>query len=83
MFSALPQRLRTSFVRYAHAQALVALKQPLRAIRQLRLAVQESPEFVDAWFELARLLEADWTSPASAPGWTTTGRKANCVCGDA
>lgn len=23
------------------------------------LAVQESPEFVDAWFELARLLEAD------------------------
>ena len=59
MFSALPQRLRTSFVRYAHAQALVGLKQPHRAIQQLRLAVQESPEFVDAWFELARLLEAD------------------------
>ena len=59
VFSALPQRLRTSFVRYAHAQALVGLKQPYRAIQQLRLAVQESPEFVDAWFELARLLEAD------------------------
>ena len=59
VFSALPQRLRTSFVRYAHAQALVGLKQPHRAIQQLRLAVQESPEFVDAWFELARLLEAD------------------------
>ncbi|MFR0875321.1 MAG: tetratricopeptide repeat protein [Bilophila wadsworthia] len=28
-------------------------------MQQLRLAVQESPEFVDAWFELARLLEAD------------------------
>ena len=40
-------------------QALVGLKQPQRAIQQLRLAVQESPEFVDAWFELARLLEAD------------------------
>ena len=45
VFSALPQRLRTSFVRYAHAQALVGLKQPHRAIQQLRLAVQESPEF--------------------------------------
>ena len=59
MFSALPQRLRTSFVRYAHAQALVGLKQPHRAIQQLRLAVQESPEFVDAWFELARLLDLE------------------------
>ena len=39
VFSALPQRLRTSFVRYAHAQALVGLKQPHRAIQQLRLAV--------------------------------------------
>lgn len=59
VFSALPQRLRTSFVRYAHAQALVGLKQPQKAIQQLRLAVQESPEFIDAWFELAGLLEAD------------------------
>ena len=59
IFAALPQRLRTSFVRYAHAQALVGLNQPRRAIRQLRLAVQESPEFLDAWFELARLLEAN------------------------
>ena len=58
VFTALPQRLRTSFVRYAHAQALEGLKQPQKAIRQLRLAVQESPEFLDAWFELARLLEA-------------------------
>ena len=59
IFSALPQRLRTSFVRYAHAQALAGLNQPRKAIQQLRLAVQESPEFLDAWFELARLLEAD------------------------
>ncbi len=58
IFSALPQRLRTAFVRYAHAQALEGLKQPQKAIQQLRLAVQESPEFLDAWFELARLLEA-------------------------
>lgn len=59
LFSALPQRLRTSFVRYAHAQALDGLKQTQKAIRQLRIAVQESPEFTDAWFELARLLESE------------------------
>lgn len=63
VFSALPQRLRTSFVRYAHAQALVGLKQPQRAIQQLRLAVQESPEFVDAWFELATC----WRRTGSTP----------------
>lgn len=57
VFRQLPQQQRTSFVRYAHAQALVGLNQPDKAIRQLRLAVQESPEFLDAWFELARLLE--------------------------
>ena len=45
-------RMTVVFARKAQAVA-VAIGQ------QLRLAVQESPEFVDAWFELARLLEAD------------------------
>ena len=44
-------RMTVVFARKAQAVA-VAVGQ------QLRLAVQESPEFVDAWFELARLLEA-------------------------
>ncbi|MEI3479672.1 MAG: tetratricopeptide repeat protein [Bilophila sp.] len=43
VFRTLPQQQRTSFVRYAHAQALVGLNQTDKAIRQLRLAVQESP----------------------------------------
>ena len=43
-------RVTVIFARKAQAVA-VAIGQ------QLRLAVQESPEFVDAWFELARLLD--------------------------
>lgn len=57
-FSALPERLRTPFGRYCHARALAELNRPEEAIRQLRRAVQESPEFSDAWIELARLLES-------------------------
>lgn len=56
-FSALPERLRTPFGRYCHARALSELNRPEEAIRQLRRAVRESPEFSDAWIDLARLLE--------------------------
>ncbi len=59
IFSSLPQKMRTPFVRYVHAQALHGLNKPWVAIRELRLAVKESPEFLDAWFELARLLEQE------------------------
>ena len=59
ILSALPGDMRTPFVRYAHAQALHGLNRPRPAIRELRLAVEESPEFLDAWFELARLLEQE------------------------
>lgn len=57
-FSALPERLRTPFGRYCHARALAELNRPDEAIRQLRRAVRESPEFSDAWIDLARLLES-------------------------
>ncbi len=55
----LPQSMYTPFVRYARAQALHGLNKTWAAIRELRLAVKESPEFLDAWFELARLLEQE------------------------
>ena len=58
LFSALPERLRNAFVRYCHAQALEGLNRSIDAIRQLRIAVKESPEFIDAWFALARALES-------------------------
>ncbi len=67
LFSALPRRLRTPFARYCHAQALSALGRPDQAMRELRRAVSESPEFTDAWVELARLLEAQGR-PAEAAG---------------
>lgn len=57
IFSALPARLRTSYVRFCHAQALLGLQHPNRAITELRLAVQENPDFLEAWSELARILE--------------------------
>ncbi len=59
IFSSLPGDMLTPFVRYVHAQALHGLNKPWAAIRELRLAVRESPEFLDAWFELARLLEQE------------------------
>lgn len=57
VFSALPLRLRTPFVRYCHAQALTALGQLDKAVRQLEIAVRENPEFLEAWFELAKNFE--------------------------
>lgn len=57
LFSALPDRLVTPFVRYCHAKALVQLGRNHAAIRQLRKAIEESPEFLDATLELSRLLE--------------------------
>lgn len=57
LLSSLPERLRNAFVRYCHAQALAGLNRPDEAIRQLRLSVKESPEFTEAWFELARILQ--------------------------
>lgn len=57
MFAALPQRLRTAYVRYCHARALLLLRRPAEAVKQLDEAVRQSPEFVEAWSELARAHE--------------------------
>ena len=59
VLSSLPKTMRTPFVRYAYARALRGVKRPLSAIRELRVVVQESPEFLEAWFELASLLEQE------------------------
>ena len=57
LFAALPANMMSPFVLFARAEALQALNQPQQAIARLRQAVEESPDFIDAWFALARLLE--------------------------
>jgi len=55
LFDALPQTARTPFIRYFHAQALKAKKKYVSATYQLRRALKASPEFVEAWSELANI----------------------------
>lgn len=66
LFSSLPERLHTPFVRYCHSQALLALKHTNEALQQLRFAVKESPEFLDAWLAVAKILESQKKSAESS-----------------
>lgn len=57
LFSSLPERLRSAYVRYCHARALIMLQRPDQAALQLAAAVKASPDFLEAWSELARAYE--------------------------
>lgn len=57
IFRSLPKTYHNAFIRYCHAQALAALGNTLEAINELQLAVKENPEFMEAWFDIGKLLE--------------------------
>lgn len=57
IFSSLPKNYYNAFIRYCYAQSLAALGRSSEAMSQLKLAVQENPEFLEAWFETGKLLE--------------------------
>ena len=57
LLAALPASMQTAFVLFARSEALQGLNRTTQAIALLRQAVAESPDFIDAWFTLARLLE--------------------------
>jgi len=59
IFEGLPKEALTPFVRYCYAKALAGVDRRKAAHAQLRLAVNEMPEFVEAWNDLAGLLEQD------------------------
>ncbi|GEB79313.1 hypothetical protein DDE01_07280 [Desulfovibrio desulfuricans] len=48
---------RTSLLRYYHARALMGLNRLTEATAQLRKAVKASPDFLEAWAELAYVYE--------------------------
>ncbi len=57
IFSSLPKRYKNAFIRYCHAQVLIALNKPEEAMQQLNMVVKEKAEFLEAWFEIGKLLE--------------------------
>lgn len=57
IFSSLPKKYHNTFIRYCHAQALAAIGHNTEAMQQLKLAVKENPEFLEAWLEIGKLLE--------------------------
>ncbi len=54
---AVPEDMRTSTMRYHYAKAAAKLGRVRQAIDQLKIAVKDSPTFVEAWAELAYLYE--------------------------
>jgi len=54
---AVPELMRTSTMRYHYAKAAAKLGRVKQAIDQLKIAVHDSPTFVEAWAELAYLYE--------------------------
>ena len=54
---AVPEIMRTSTMRYHYAKAASKLGRVRQAIEQLKIAVKDSPTFVEAWAELAYLYE--------------------------
>lgn len=54
LFEQLPPKSFTSFLNYSYAQALNALGKYGAAIKQLRTATRQAPEFVEAWLELGK-----------------------------
>jgi tetratricopeptide (TPR) repeat protein len=63
VFSALPQKARNFIVEYYHARALLALARRDEALSRFEASVKFSPEFIEAWAELARLHEQDKNLP--------------------
>ncbi len=66
VFGALPSGTFSAFARYCYAKALAGQERIGDAIAQLRLTVDDMPEFVEAWMELARLLEERKEYPEAA-----------------
>ncbi len=54
---AVPELMRTATMRYHYAKAAAKLGRVRQAIDQLKIAVRDSPTFVEAWAELAFLYE--------------------------
>ena len=67
VFEALSPGSFSAFSRYCYAKALSGLGRNGDSLAQLRLTVADMPEFIEAWMELARLLETegDYTQAAS------------------
>lgn len=57
-YATLPPKAFTPFVRFCHGRALAGLGRKNEAIRELRKVVEDMPDFIDAWSELARLYES-------------------------
>lgn len=57
IFSSIPEKSQNPFIRYYHARALEALNRRGEAIRELRRALDENPDFPEAQAELAFILE--------------------------
>lgn len=53
LFASLPVDEKTPFIRYFYAQALKAEKQYNKAIIQLQKILDDAPDFMEAWTELA------------------------------
>ncbi len=57
-FDRLPQEVHTPYMRWCRARALTALDRPNQAAAELRRALRDDPEFVEAWAELGRVHES-------------------------
>ncbi|WP_319763536.1 tetratricopeptide repeat protein [Maridesulfovibrio sp.] len=53
----IPQKKRTAQIHYLHAKASAGLGLTRQAIRSLQKAVEEKPDFLEAWGEMAYLYE--------------------------
>ena len=58
VFATLPAKAFTPFIRYCHAKALAGTDRQAEAIQELRKTVEEMPEFIEAWSDLAKIYEA-------------------------
>jgi predicted Zn-dependent protease len=57
VFDTLPAKAFSPFIRYCRAKALAGMQRQDEAIRELRRAAEDMPEFVEAWNDLAKIHE--------------------------
>lgn len=57
LVSGIPDKLRSPLLRFYHARALIGLQKLQEATAQLRKTVKASPDFLEAWAELAYVHE--------------------------